>query len=91
MPTDTDLRFERWWMRAAAIFSAVLIVGFFAAEFSGLIRLGEWLANGIAGLPAAVEAVLAHYAALTPAMLLIPLLIGGGVGAAATWFAVPGV
>lgn len=81
---DDNIRFERLWTRAVAVFAAALIVYFVLSEFGGLTRLVGWLFDGIAAAPAALQTVIAHYAALTPIMLITSLLVGALVGVVGT-------
>ncbi len=81
---DSELRFERFWTRAGAVIAAALIGYFVVSELSGLLRLLEWLGQGIATLPSALSVLLAHYASLPLSALILPVCIGGVVGGIST-------
>ncbi|MDZ4769174.1 MAG: sugar ABC transporter permease [Chloroflexota bacterium] len=85
-----DLRFERLWTRAALVLAGTLILFFIISQFEGLLRLPAWIAAGLARIPDAIGVIMAHYAALTPSMLIIPLIVGAAFGALTTALVVPG-
>jgi sn-glycerol 3-phosphate transport system permease protein len=77
-------RAENVGARAIMVFAILFITFFVVREFNGLVRLADWLLRGIAGVPAALRNVFEYYAQLPASQLVPSLLVGAGVGAAAT-------
>lgn len=77
-------RAENVGARAIVVFGILFITFFVVREFNGLVRLIEWLLRGISKTPDAVQNMIEYYAQLPSSQLVPSLLVGAGVGAAAT-------
>lgn len=76
-----NAQIERWLARIVGIFVLVFTLYFIIAEWRGLVRLFEWLGNGLGATHEAIENITVYYQALPLEQLTPSIAIGAFTGA----------
>lgn len=84
MNTDSSVMWEKTVARLIGAFVLIFLAYFIISQWSGLVRLFDWILEGVLRAPEAAANVAAHYAALPAAVLLQSLLVGAAFGVVTT-------
>ncbi len=81
---ETRFRFDQWWAWGVALLTGAFSLWFVFVEREGLLRLLQFIGDGVVAIPGAFGSVFDYYANVPAGPLLGSLLVGGVFGAVTT-------